>query len=300
MGLRGKLLLPILIGVVAFAIVIHFYWGESLQNDKRKTILSQELGVLKTLEPSLTRSLLAGDLAALHSSLSHTHEIHKHHWKQVILRNQDGIQVYPLKKTPLLNDSNYIELSHALVVDNEKIGDIQLIIDVTQELQIEKQRIFNLEILALLLFSVIGLVSAFWQNSVIRKPVLRLEKAASRMAGGDYKIQLPHEGNDEISSLTVAFNTMGDELWRTTRSLQELVQISRVNEIRISTVLNNIADGIITIDEAGNILSFTPAATSIFGYTEEEVKDKNVTVLMPESYKKNHIEGLQRHLKDGS
>jgi len=300
MGLRGKLLLPILLGVVAFAIVIHFYWGESLQNDKRKAILSQELGVLKTLEPSITRSLLAGDLAALHSSLLHTHEIHKNHWEQITLKNQDGIQVYPIEKLPALSGSNYITLSHPLLVDNENIGDIQLIIDVTQELQIEKKRIFNLEILALLLFAAIGLVSAFWQNSVIRKPVLRLEKAASRMASGDYKIQLPHEGNDEISSLTVAFNTMGDELWRTTNSLQELVQVSRVNEVRISTVLNNIADGIITIDEAGNIVSFTPAATNIFGYTEEEVEGKSVTLLMPESYKKNHIKGLQRHLKDGS
>ncbi len=297
MGLLGKLLLPILIGVFCFAIVIHFYWGESLQNDKQEKIIAQETRVLKTLEPSLIRSLLAGDFAALHSSLSHTRQIHKERWKQVVLRNPDGIQIYPIKKTILLDDNNYISLSHQLLVNNENVGDIQLIIDVTQELQIEKQRIFNLELIALLLFAVIGLMSAFWQNAVIRKPVLRLEKAASRLADGDYKIQLPHQGNDEISNLTIAFNTMGKELWRTTHSLQELAQTSRANEVRISTVLNNIADGIITIDEAGIIESFTLAARKIFGYTEEEVKGKNITLLMPAAYKKVHSEGLQRYIK---
>ncbi|MBL1260254.1 MAG: PAS domain S-box protein [Thiotrichaceae bacterium] len=300
MGLLGKLLLPILIGVFSFAIVIHFYWGESLQNDKKETTLLQEIRVLKTLEPSLIRSLLAGDLAALHSSLSHTHRIHKDRWKQLVLKNQDGIQVYPFKKTTLLANKNHISLSHQLLVDNENVGNIQLTIDVTQELQIEKKRIFNLELITLLLFSVVGLASAFWQNLVIRKPILRLEKAASQLANGDYKIQLPHEGNDEISNLTVAFNTMGEELWRTTLNLQALVQTSQASEVRISTVLNNIADGIITIDEAGVIESFTLAASKIFGYTEEEVKGKNIMLLMPEAYKKPHSEGLQRYIKDSN
>ncbi|VAW89320.1 Osmosensitive K+ channel histidine kinase KdpD [hydrothermal vent metagenome] len=300
MGLLGKLLLPILIGVFGFAIVIHFYWGESLQNDKQETIIAQEIRVLKTLEPGLIRALLAGDLAALHSGLSHTHRTHKNRWKQVVLSNQNGVQIYPIKKTTPLGNNNYITLSHLLLVDNESVGNIQLTIDVTQDLQIEKQRIFNLELITLLLFAVIGLVSAFWQNAVIRKPILRLEKAASRLADGDYKIKLPHKGNDEISNLTAAFNTMGEELWRTTDSLQELVQTSRANEVRISTVLNNIADGIITTDETGIIESFTLAASKIFGYTEEEVKGKNITLLMPVTYKKAHSEGLQQYIKNNN
>ncbi len=300
MGLLGKLLLPILIGVFGFAIVIHFYWGESLQNDKQKTIISQEIRVLKTLEPSLVRSLLAGDLAALHSSLSHTHRTHKSRWKQVVLSNQNGVQVYPIKKATLLDNNNYITLSHQLLVNNESLGNIQLTIDITQELQVEKQRIFNMELITLLLFAVIGLVSAYWQNAVIRKPILRLEKAASRLADGDYKIQLPHEGKDEISNLTAAFNTLAKKLWRTTNSLQALAQTSHANEVRISTVLNNIADGIITIDEAGTIESFTLAASKIFGYTEEEVKGKNMTLLMPATYKKRHSEGLQRYIKSNN
>ncbi len=300
MGLLGKLLLPILIGVFGFAIVIHFYWGESLQNDKQETIISQEIRLLKTLEPSLIRSLLAGDLAALHTDLSHTHRIHKNRWKQVVLNNQNGVQVYPINKATSLDSNNYITLSHLLLVDNESVGNIQLTIDVTQGLQVEKQRIFNLELITLLFFAVIGLVSAFWQNAVIRKPILRLEKAASRLADGDYKIQLPHKGNDEISNLTVAFNTMGEKLSRTTDSLQELAQTSRANEVRISTVLNNIADGIITTDETGIIESFTLAASKIFGYTEEEVKGKNITLLMPVTYKEAHSKGLQRYIKNNN
>ena len=76
-------------------------------------------------------------------------------------------------------------------------------------------------------------------------------------------------------------------------------QIIRDSENRIRTIMNNAADGIITIGERGDIQSFSPAATRIFGYTSDEVMGKNIKMLMPEPMRSEHDGYLQRYLQGG-
>lgn len=66
------------------------------------------------------------------------------------------------------------------------------------------------------------------------------------------------------------------------------IQTQRDDEARLSAILNNVLDGIITIDEHGNIGSFNKAAEKIFGYTTSEVIGNNVKMLMPEPYHGEH------------
>jgi PAS domain-containing protein len=47
-------------------------------------------------------------------------------------------------------------------------------------------------------------------------------------------------------------------------------------DTRYRSVVDNVIDGIITIDETGRIESFNPAASSIFGYANDEVIGHNV------------------------
>lgn len=53
-------------------------------------------------------------------------------------------------------------------------------------------------------------------------------------------------------------------------------------------ILDNMVDGIITIDRVGNIDSFNPAAEHIFGYAADEVLGRNVKILMPSPYRDAH------------
>lgn len=65
---------------------------------------------------------------------------------------------------------------------------------------------------------------------------------------------------------------------------------------RLKAIIDTAIDGIITIDSLGNIESANPAAAKLFGYTEEFMLGKNISILMPEPYRSAHDHYLVNYL----
>ncbi len=64
-------------------------------------------------------------------------------------------------------------------------------------------------------------------------------------------------------------------------------------------ILNNMIDGVITIDRKGIVQSFSAVAEELFGYTASEVIGCNVSMLMPVDVAARHDGFLQHYAKTG-
>ena len=69
--------------------------------------------------------------------------------------------------------------------------------------------------------------------------------------------------------------------------------------VRLKAIVDTAVDGIITIDEHGNVESMNLAAERIFGFARDEVIGSNITMLMPEPYRGEHGGYLTAYLSTG-
>jgi len=73
----------------------------------------------------------------------------------------------------------------------------------------------------------------------------------------------------------------------------------RDTEERLRGILETAVAGIITIDECGIIESVNPAAQRLFGYAQEEMVGRNVSILMPEPFSSEHDRYIGNYLDTG-
>ena len=67
----------------------------------------------------------------------------------------------------------------------------------------------------------------------------------------------------------------------------------------LGAILAHSFDGIIVVDERGNIVSFSKASERIFGYRSEEVIGWNIVLLMAESQREGYSVALARYFRTG-
>ncbi|MBT8347844.1 MAG: PAS domain S-box protein, partial [Sulfurovum sp.] len=84
----------------------------------------------------------------------------------------------------------------------------------------------------------------------------------------------------------------------TTEELYQKEELQQSQE-RLQSILDNVYEGIITIDSKGIIDSFNLAAENIFGYDAKEMIGCNVKMLMPEPYFSEHDGYLANYMSGG-
>ena len=81
---------------------------------------------------------------------------------------------------------------------------------------------------------------------------------------------------------------------------REAVNAVRAGERHVRAIMENVADSLVTIDEAGIIRSVNPAVERMFGYKAAELIGENVKILMPDPHRIEHDDHLRRYLATGS
>lgn len=118
---------------------------------------------------------------------------------------------------------------------------------------------------------------------ILRRPIEQVAQALDAEAKGESFSPLLEAKTKETSMLIDAFKNMQEQV--------------HSRQLRLTSILENAAEGIITIDEQGNIESFNSAAEKLFGYDDSEVIGDNIAILLPEPFRANHDTLFQDSIK---
>ena len=70
-------------------------------------------------------------------------------------------------------------------------------------------------------------------------------------------------------------------------------------KMKLNSIMDTVMEGIITIDDKGNILSSNQAIKDMLGYDEEEILGKNVRMLMTEEHSVDHDQYMSNYMNTG-
>ncbi len=133
---------------------------------------------------------------------------------------------------------------------------------------------------------------SFLLGSYLTRQLSELQLAAQQMAGGNYGHLIPIRGSDELAQTAGAFNAMSTQINEAHKVLEE-------NYTRNKVILDTIIDGVLMLDNTGNIQSANPATQRIFTYTLDEIMGRNISTLMEEPYRSEYNDCFMLYRNSG-
>ena len=227
MSLRFKLSIPLFFAFFIFMFLYHFYWVPNLLTNEKEKITQRESSVLFAMEPSIVRAALAQDIANLYAILDLNKEMNTH-WLKLSFYDNNGNQIYPLEESHLKESKiNYLNISHNIDFLKEDIGRVTLVVNWQKELREFSEEKNLITIMVIFILSLTLFLAAFWQNIWILKPINLIQKATANFAKGDFEINIPSFGNDELGELSRSFNKMGKNILEHRQKLKEALKNSQ-------------------------------------------------------------------------
>ena len=71
------------------------------------------------------------------------------------------------------------------------------------------------------------------------------------------------------------------------------------SEIDFRQLVNAVGDAVIAADASGAIVFWNPAATRLFGYSQEEAMGQSLDLITPQRHQKRHWDGYYRTMQTG-
>ncbi len=118
-------------------------------------------------------------------------------------------------------------------------------------------------LMATLLTTVLAVGLAIYVAYWVSEPVRELTGVVQRMAEGDLNARLLPSTEDEVGQLTRAFNLLGEQL-------QEQITALTKERARLTTILENMADGVVITDKHGMVEMINSAAGRILDVHPEQ------------------------------
>jgi len=152
-------------------------------------------------------------------------------------------------------------------------------------------------------------VRDFWDEASL--PAVLKEALPVQINGGSFRFRGKVKNFVTREAIDVDCNTFGilephtGETFAIGFSLRDMreqmrrEQALRDSEARLQAILDSAVDGIVTINERGMMEGVNAAARKIFGYEPGEMLGKNIKMLMPDPYAREHDQYLRNYRHTG-
>ncbi|PIQ85789.1 MAG: PAS domain-containing sensor histidine kinase [Candidatus Omnitrophica bacterium CG11_big_fil_rev_8_21_14_0_20_45_26] len=111
--------------------------------------------------------------------------------------------------------------------------------------------------------AIVVLVLGFLFNRSITNQISSMTKIAMRFSKGDFSQKIYMGRGDELQILADVMNQMA-------KTLKKRIEETEAEKIKLLTVLENMAEGVLAVDQAGRILMVNSRTENIFGIKKSE------------------------------
>lgn len=141
---------------------------------------------------------------------------------------------------------------------------------------------------------------AFFLSTRITAPLRQMREVAFEIARGKFQMKAPAVSQDEIGELATALNQMGKQLKFNINALKQ-------EKEQLSGILTSMADGVITLNQEGEVVVVNPPAEKFLKLWNEENKTSGEETLPPALVELFHEVGhderekaIELHLQKGN
>lgn len=184
---------------------------------------------------------------------------------------------------PLMEEGRIVAI---LVVDHlipsllvEKMVGIKKSVEEYKQLKAFKNPIKGSYILSFLIIVLLIVFSATWFGLYLARnitlPMQRLAEGTQAVAQGDLNFQIDVRATDELGILVDSFNKMTADLKQGQRKIDETTQSLIASNRELEGVLQNIAAGVISVNEKCVVTTFNPSAEKILDVQAKDAISQN-------------------------
>jgi PAS domain S-box-containing protein len=200
-----------------------------------------------------------------------------------------------------------LALHQPVVIENRRLGTLYLQSDLGAMYQ--RFTLYGLMVVGVVMTSaLLAYVLAMRLQRQFTQPVLALADTAQTVSQRrDYSARAERFDDDELGQLTDAFNGMlaqiqeHDQAMRAQdAALRREVDDRKAAEERFRLIVETALDAVVTMNAAGTITGWSPQATAVFGWSQEEAIGRSLAdTIIPERYRDAHRRGLEKYLATG-
>jgi len=147
------------------------------------------------------------------------------------------------------------------VRDDRAVGIVRVAIPLV-EIQRTTARVLHTIAVSALVVGLAAIPVLYWLSRRVTRPILQMQKAAGRMAHGDFTEKAPYRVSGELGELAAALNDMSSQLEARLRELSE-------EKADLSAILAGMTEGVLVARPDGRIRLTNQALRNQFDITEE-------------------------------